>query len=414
MIKPFLAASLVVLSLMGWLGGSPAAAQPGPIKIGVITPMTGGAAAVGKDMVNGLMMYLEEIDQQMAKRKVEVIVEDSQGRPDVALTKLRKLVESDKVQVLMGEVFAHIGYAMAPRVDEYKVPMLYPIIAADDLTQRKPAKWVVRTGWTSSQPSHPFGEWVYNTLGYKKIAVIAIDYAFGWEVVGGFQKTFEEAGGQIIQKLWPPLGTTDFAPYLAQIRRDADAVFALMVAASALRFPKQYQDAGLKERLPLIGGGTTFDEFVLPALGDEALGGISPLIYSAALETPENRRFVREYRAKFGKVPSYYSETSYTAGRWINEAAQSIGGKVEDSERFLAALRKVEIPDAPRGPIKLDEYGNPIQHIYVRKVERKEGELWNTVIHTFAAVSQFWKYPPEEFLKQPVYSRDFPPCKFCQ
>jgi branched-chain amino acid transport system substrate-binding protein len=351
--------------------------------------------------------------QQMVGRKVEVIVEDTQGKPDVALTKLRKLVESDNVQVLVGETFAHIGYALAPRVDEYKIPMLYPVIAADDLTQRKPAKWVVRTGWTSSQPSHPFGEWVYMTLGYKKIVTIAIDYAFGWEVVGGFQKSFEEAGGQIIQKLWPPLGTTDFAPYLSQIRRDADAVFALMVAASSLRFPKQYQDAGLKARLPLIGGGTTFDEFVLPSLGDEAIGGISPLIYSAALDTPVNARFVKEYRAKFGKVPSYFSETCYTTGRWINEAAQAVGGNVEDRESFLAALRKVEIPDAPRGPIKLDSYGNPIQNIYVRKVEKKDGELWNTVIQTFPAVSQFWKYSPEEFLKQPVYSRDFPPCKHC-
>src|SRR5262252_6460278 len=232
------------LALLVCVGPGMVWAQKGPVKIGVITPMTGAAAAVGKDMVNGLNLYLEQNGQQIAGRKVEVIVEDSQGKPDVALTKLRKLVENDKVQVLVGEVFAHIGYAMAPRVDEYKVPMLYPVIAADDLTQRKPAKWVVRTGWTSSQPSHPFGEWVYTTLGYKKIVTIAIDYAFGWEVVGGFQKTFEETGGQIVQKHWPPLGTTDFAPYLAQVRRDADAVFALMVAASALRFPKQYEDAG--------------------------------------------------------------------------------------------------------------------------------------------------------------------------
>jgi branched-chain amino acid transport system substrate-binding protein len=406
-------AVVAVLVLAAGAGRDIVWAQKGPMKIGVIAPMTGAAAAVGKDMVNGLMMYLDEAGQQIAGRQVEVIVEDSQGKPDVALTKLRKLVESDHVQVLVGETFAHIGYAMAPRVDEYKVPMLYPVIAADDLTQRKPAKWVVRTGWTSSQPSHPFGEWVYTTLGHKRVVTIAIDYAFGWEVVGGFQKSFEEAGGQIIQKLWPPLGTTDFAPYLAQIRRDADAVFALMVAASSLRFPKQYQDAGLKARLPLIGGGTTFDEFVLPSLGDEAIGGITPLIYSAALDTPANSRFVKAYRAKYGKVPSYFSETCYTSGRWINEAAQAVGGNVEDREPFLEALRKVEIADAPRGPIKLDAYGNPIQNIYVRKVEKKDGELWNTVIHTFPAVSQFWKYPPEEFLKQPVYSRDFPPCKHC-
>ena len=413
MVTKLLRAVLGVVVVLAAMGPDPAWAQKGPIKIGFLAPLTGGAAQVGKDMVNGLTMWLEENGNQIAGRKVEVIVEDTQGQPNIALTKLRKLVESDKVHVLAGGLFAHVGYALAPKVDEYKIPMLYPVMAADDLTQRKPAKWVVRNGWTSSQPSHPFGEWVVKTLGYKKVVTIGIDYAFGWEVVGGFQKTFEEAGGQVIQKLWAPLGTTDFAPYLSQIRRDADAVFALMVAASSLRFPKQYQDAGLKAKLPLLGGGTTFDEFVLPSLGDEAIGGISPLMYSAALDTPINKRFVKDYRAKYGKVPSYYSEVCYTTGRWINDAAKAIGGDLEDRERFLAALRKVEVPDAPRGPVKLDAHGNPIQNIYIRKVEKKDGELWNTVVHTFPAVSQFWKYTPEEFLKQPVYDRSFPPCKNC-
>lgn len=406
-------ATVVALVIAAVGGSDPTWAQKGPIKIGFLAPVSGGAAQVGKDMVNGLSMYLEERGHTFAGRKVEVIVEDTQGQPAMALTKLRKLVESDRVHVLAGGLFAHVGYALAPKVDEYKVPMLYPVMAADDLTQRQPARWVVRNGWTSSQPSHPFGEYVAKTLGYKRVVTIAIDYAFGWEVVGGFQKTFEEAGGQVIQKLWPPLGTTDFAPFLSQIKRDADAVFALMVAQSSLRFPKQYEDAGLKAKLPLLGGGTTFDEFVLPSLGDEAIGGISPLMYSAALDTPVNKRFVKEYRAKYGKVPSYYSEVCYTAGRWIEEAAKAIGGDVENREKFLAALRKVEIPDAPRGPVKLDAHGNPIQNIYIRKVEKKDGELWNTVIHTYPAVSQFWTYKPEEFLKQPVYSRDFPPCKYC-
>jgi branched-chain amino acid transport system substrate-binding protein len=406
-------ALLAVVTLVVIAGPSPGWAQKGPIKVGFMAPMTGGAAQVGKDMTNGFMMYLEEQGMQIAGRKVEVIVEDNQGDPAIALTKLRKLVESDRVNVLAGLLFAHVGYALAPKVDEYRIPMLYPVPSADDLTQRKPAKWVVRTGWTSSQPSQPFGEYVAKTLGYKKVVTIAADYAFGWEVVGGFQRTFEESGGQVIQKLWPPLGTTDFGPYLPQIKRDADAVFAVMVAAMSLRFPKQYQDAGLKARLPLIGGGTTFDEFVLPSLGDEVLGGVSPLIYSAAIDTPVNKRFVSEYRKKYGKVPSYYSETNYTAARWINEAAKAIGGDVEDRDKFLAALKKVEIADAPRGPVKLDAYGNPIQNIYIRKVERKGGELWNTVIHTYPAVSQFWKYKPDEFLKQPVYDRNHPPCKFC-
>jgi len=404
-------AGLALAAMGTW--GPAGAAERGPIKIGYTAPLTGPAAAVGKDMVNGFQMYVDEVGKRFGDRRVEVIVEDNQGKPDVALTKARKHVESDKVHIMAGLLFAHVGYALAPVVDEYKIPMIYPIVAADDLTQRQIPKWVIRGGWASSQPSHPFGEWVYKTLGYKKVVTIGQDYAFGWEVIGGFQKTFEESGGQVIQKLWVPLGATDFGPYLAQIKRDADAVFSLMVAISALRFPKQYQDAGLKGRLPLIGGGVSMDEFVLPSLGDEALGAITPLIYSAAIDTPANKRFVRDYRTKFGKVPSYYSEANYTAARWIDLASRAIGGDVENREKFLAALKKVEIPDAIRGPIKVDSYGNPIQNVYVRKVERKEGELWNTVIHTFPAVSQFWKYKPEEFLKQPVYSRDFPPCKYC-
>jgi branched-chain amino acid transport system substrate-binding protein len=412
--RAFSSALLIVAVLVATvLALTPATAQKGPIRIGFLAPLTGGAAQIGRDMVNGFDMYLEEAGHQIGGRKVEVIVEDTAGNPATAITKFRKLVESDRVQMVVGETFAHIGYALASKADEYRMPTIFPVIAADDLTQRKPSKWVVRLGWASSQPSHPFGEYAAKTLGYKRVAVFGSDYAFGYEVVGGFQKSFEDAGGQVIQKLWAPLGTTDLAPYLSQIKRDADAAFVIVVAASALRFPSHYQDAGLRGRLPVIGGAVITDEAILPSFGDEALGIVTPLMYSAALDMPANRRFVAEYRKRYGKVPSYFSETCYTSGRWINEAARAVGGGVEDGEKFLAAFRRIEIPDAPRGPIKLDAWGNPIQNIYVRKVERKGGELQNTVIHTFPAISQFWTYKPDEFLKQPVYSRDYPPCRFC-
>ena len=403
--------ALLVLLLAG-IGVAPA--QPGPIRIGFVTDLTGPAAQAAKDMVNGLTLYLDEIGSQMAGRKVELIVEDSQGRPDVALTKLRKIVEHDRVHIVAGVLFGHIGYAMAPKVEEYRIPALFTVAASDDLTQRLKYRWVIRTGWASSQPSHPFGEYAARTLGYRKVAVVASDYAFGWEVVGGFQRTFEENGGQVIQKLWAPLGVMDLSPYIAKIRRDADAVLTMIAGASTLQFLKQYEEAGLKARIPLIGGGPAVDEALLPSMGDEALGVVTPLIYSGALETPANRRFVKEYRARFGKVPSYFSETNYTSGRWINEAVKALGGNVEDREKLLAALRKIEIADAPRGPVRLDTYGNPIQNVYFRKVERnREGELQNTVIVTIPAVSQFWKYSPDAFLRQPVYSRDVPPCRYC-
>jgi len=407
-----IAIGLVALSLLA--GARPAAPQASPIKIGFITDLTGVAAQAAKDMVNGITMYLEETGYTMAGRKVELIVEDSQGRPDVALSKLRKVVEHDQVHLVAGVLFGHLGYALAPKIEEYRVPGLITVAASDDLTQRLKYRWVVRTGWTSSQPSHPFGEYAAKKLGYKKVAVVASDYAFAWEVVGGFQKTFEESNGQIVQKLWVPLGAMDLSPYIARLRRDTDAVFTMIAGASTIQFFKQYQDAGLTGKIPLIGGGPAVDEALLPQMGDEALGVVTPLIYSAALDTPANRKFVKEYRAKFGKVPSYFSETNYTSGRWISEAVKAVGGKVEDHEAFLAALRRVEIADAIRGPVKLDAYGNPIQNIYIRKVERnKDGELQNTVVVTIPAVSQFWKYNPDEFLKQPLYTRDVPPCKAC-
>ena len=384
-----------------------------PIRIGMLSPLTGAFAQVGKDMVVGMEVYLDEIGGQVAGRKVELIVEDDQGDPKTALTKARKLVEQDRVHLLTGGLLASIGYALQPYVEAQKIPTTYPVMAGDDLTQRKPARWVVRTGFSSSQAQHPFGEWVATSLKYRKVAVVAADYAFGWENVGGFQRTFEEAGGQIVQKIWVPLNTTDFGPFLTQVKRDADAVFALFVGRLAIQFVKQYADAGLKGRIPLIGAGNTTDEAILPALGDEALGIITPLHYSAVLDNAANRKFTAAFEKKAGRASSPNAELCYTNARWIAEAAKAIGGKVEDREAFLEALRRVELRDTPRGPLTVDRLGNPVQNIYIRKVERVGGKLQNSVIHTFPAVSQFWKYAPDEFLKQPVYSRDFPPCKNC-
>jgi branched-chain amino acid transport system substrate-binding protein len=389
-------------------------AQQGPIKIGFITSLTGTAAQAARDMVNGLQMYLDEIGNQMAGRKVELIVEDDQSQPTTAISKLRKLVEHDRVHLAAGLLFGHIGYAVAAKTDDFKIPFLCTVAASDDLTQRLRYPWVIRTGWASSQPSHPFGEYVAKTLGYRKVAVLGSDYAFGWELISGFQKSFEDAGGQVVQKLWVPLGAMDLAPYISKLRRDVDAVMEMAAGAAALQFVRQYQEAGLKGRIPLLAGGPAVDEAFLPSMGDEALGILSPHIYSAALDTPANRRFVTEYRKRFGKIPSSFSEMNYTSGRWIHEAVKAVGGNVEDRDKFLAALRKVEIPDAARGPVKLDAYGNPIQNTYIRKLERnRDGELQNSVIATVPNVSQFWKYPTEEFLKQPVYSRDYPPCRYC-
>ena len=390
-----------------------ASAQKGPIKVGLILPETGPLAANGKDMANGMQLFFEEQGWRLAGREIKLITEDDEGKPPTGLAKARSLVESQGVHLLMGPLSAAVGYAVAPYVDAKKVPTIFPIVSAEDITQRKRSPYIVRTGWTSAQPSHPFGKWAYDNLGYRKIAMIGYDFAFGWEVAAGFQRTFEEAGGQVVQKLWPPLGTADFAPYLAQLRRDVDAIYAIFSGADALRFAKQYSEAGLKGKLALIGGGTFTDEHVLRSMGDEVLGVVTALHYSAALPNPANKKFVQAYEAKYKQIPSYYSEGSYVAGLALKAALEATGGDIENTDKFLAALRRVDLTEAPRGPMRFDDFGNPIQNIYVRKVERVGGKLQNTVIFTFPSVSQFWTYKPDDFLKNPVYSRDFPPCTKC-
>ena len=403
---------LVLLTLVvAAFVAAPTAAQKGPIKIGMIVPQSGPLAANGKDMINGYELFFEQVGYKLAGREVKFIVEDDEGKPATGLTKVRGLIEGQGVHLVTGPLSAAVGYAVAPYIDGKKVPAIYPIVAADDLTQRKRSPYIVRTGWASSQPSHPFGKWVHDTLKYKKIAAIGYDFAFGWEVVSGFQRTYEDAGGQIVQKLWPPLGNADFAPYISQLKRDADAVFAQFSGADALRFAKQYHEAGLK--MPLIGGGTFTDEHVLRTMGDEVLGVITPLHYSAALDTPANRKFAQAYEAKFKQIPSYYSEGTYVAGLVLKAALESINGDLENVDKFLGALRKADLSAMPRGPMKFDDYGNPDMNVYVRKVERVNGRLQNTVIHTFPNVSQFWTWKPDEYLRQPPYSRDYPPCKHC-
>jgi branched-chain amino acid transport system substrate-binding protein len=413
MVKRPALLALTLLAAAAVLSAPPGWAQRGPIKVGLLVPLTGPLSANGKDMVNGLELFLEEQKSRLAGREIRLIVEDDEGKPATGLTKVRGLVEGQGVHVVVGPLSAAVGYAVAPYIDGKKVPAIYPIVSAEDITQRKRSPSIVRVGWSSAQPSHPFGRWVYDNLKYRRIAMIGYDFAFGWEVAAGFHRTFEEAGGQVVQKLWPPLNTPDFAPYLAQLRRDVDAIYAVFSGADALRFAKQYAEAGLKERLPLIGGGTFTDEHVLRTMGDEALGIVTALHYSAALQTPANRRFVAAYEAKYRQVPSYYSEGTYVAGVALKGALEATGGEIENAEKFLAAMRRLEFNDAPRGPFRLDEYGNPVQNIYVRRVEKVDGRLQNTVIHTFPNVSQFWTYKPEEFLKNPVYSRDYPPCRHC-
>src|ERR1700730_4325439 len=360
-------------------------ARADDLRIGFIAPTTGFLSQTGKDIEHGFEMYLNDHNGRLGGAKVDFNVEDEQGKPDVAVTKAKKLVLQDHVDMFIGGVLASTGYALAPVSTEEKTVYISSIAAADDLTQRQLDKYpyFIRTSWTSSQPSHPFGQWACDQ-GFKKVAAIGADYAFGYEVIGGFQKAFEDCGGKIIQKIWVPIGTKDFGPYIPTIKSDADRIFSLMVGPSALQFPKQLRASGYTK--PLIGGGVSYDEFTLPAMGDEVIGDISPLQYSAALETPKNEAFVKEYRAKYGKVPSYFSESNYTTAQMIDEVMKQDGGKFSGPQAFIKQLLAMKI-DAVRGLISFDDMRNPVQNIYIKKVEKTKmfgydkDELWNTVIN---------------------------------
>jgi len=403
--------ALVLAALAVAPAGRDVASAADPIRIGYMGPMTGIFAQAGKDMFDGLKMGLEAAGGQVAGRKLELIEEDTEGNPATAQAKYRKLVQQDKIHVLAGVLLANIGYALVPPIERDELPSLF-LTTPDDLTKRRPPKWILRTNFAASQPMHAMGDYAAKVLKYKRVAVVAMDNAFGHECAGGFQRVFEDAGGRVVQKTWVPLNAMDFAPYLTQVPRDVDAVVQVFVAGQAVRFAKQYAESGLKEKLPLVGIGVFSDESALRSMGDEAIGTMGALIWAPTLSNPANQAFMKLAEARLKRTPAYFHAVMYSAGRWITAAASAIDGKVEDRGRFLAAIRKAsETTEDPRGPIKLDEYNNPTQNVYILKVEKVGGRLQNTVIHTYPMVSQFWTYKPEEFLKTPQYDRSHPPVR---
>ncbi len=390
------------------------AAERDPIRVGFLAPFTGPFAQNAKDMWDGFRLYFDEINYQAAGRKIEIVSEDSWVEPAGALTKLRKLVEMDRINIGTGGLMAPTSLAIQPYVVSQRLPFIVTT-SADDVTQHKTTPWFIRLHWSTSQNTHPLGEYAYKDLGYRRIAGLNFDYLLGYSSFGGFQRVFEELGGRVVQKLWSPPTATDLAPYLTRLKRNVDALFLTFSGNAALQVLRQAQQYGITGKIPIIGHGLLTDEHVLPSMGDEALGVVSALNYSAALDTPANLRFRAAIEKKYGRMASFYFCNCYTVARWMVEGFKAVEGDVENRDRLLAALKQVEIHDDPRGPMRLDAWSNPIQNIYIRKVERVRGQLQNTVIYTYPNVGQFWTYKPEEFLKNPPYDRDaFPGCKYCE
>jgi branched-chain amino acid transport system substrate-binding protein len=401
-----------------FLAGTAALAMPSivraqevrPIKIGLLAPLTGVIAAGGKELVEGFQMYWEQNNMMVAGRKVEISVEDDASNPDTALQKARRLVEQGNVDFLFGNILANTGLAVANYVKGTGTPYFIPVIAADDLTQRARIPNVIRVaGYTASQTARPLADWAYKQ-GYRKIATISQDYTFGHEQCGGFAQMFTELGGKITEQFWHPLNTADFSPYLGQLANaGVDAVFAMETGADSNRFITQYASFGLKGRIPLMGSMNATDQSVIRTMGPEAEGIVSCAHFAEGSKEPVTVKFVADYQTRYQKLPSIYGFSHYSGAMWVAEALAKIGGKVEDRDLLLKTVLATELTGSPLGKtVKLDAYGNPIYDVSIRRVEKRaDGKLWNVPFATYPQVSQFWKYDPETYMKQPPYSRNF-------
>ena len=385
----------------------PAIAQAAPFKLGLLTVKTGPLAQGGIQMEQGVVTYLKEKNYTFSGRKVDFISADTGGNPAGAKTKAQELIERDKVDVIVGPLAAFELLAITDYIAQQKTPLL-SLAAAEDMTQRRPNPYFLRASATSAQAMHPMADYAAKEMKFKRIITISEDFAFGYEQIGGFQQTFEEAGGKILKKLWPPIVTPDYTPYLAQIA-DCDAVCQGFAGSNPLRFMKQYAAAGLK--FPVVTGETGGDDALMRAFGDEALGMISCCPYTLDLETESNKRFVAAMQKDYNVDPGFYAAGLYVNAMVVDAGLQKASGKSDNKEELIKALRSVSLTDTPRGPLRFDHFGNVIGDFYIRRVEKVGGKLANKTIKTYKNVSQFWTYDEKKFLQQPVYSRDYPPLK---
>ena len=406
----YAAAALALLCLAS---SNQAFAQAQPLRIGFLTVRTGPLAAGGRQMEEGINLFLKERNSTLSGRKVEIVFADTAGQPAQAKSKAQELVEREKVHVLVGPLATFEALALDDYVLQAKVPLLPPMSAAQvDLAQQKKSDYVIHTYGTAAQAMYVMGDYAAKKLGMKRVAMVADDFTYGHEGAAGFQKTFEDAGGRIVQKLWPPLNAPDYGSFIGQLKGNVDGVYAGFAGSNPLRFLRAYREYGMK---PVVMGNPTLtDEGILKNMGDEALGVYTASWYAVDHDTPDNHRFVASIQKEYKVTPGFYTAATYTSGLWIEGAMNLLKGRFEDKAAFVKALHDVKLDRGPMGPLRLDPYGKPILNVYVRKVERRNGELVNVTVATYPNVSQFWTYDAKTFIAGPQYSREYPPLRFAE
>ena len=400
--RSFLAATAAAVALP-----MPAIAQNKPIRIGLLTVKTGPLAQGGIQMEQGVALFLKDRNHMIAGRPVELVVGDTGGNPAGTKTKAQELIERDHVDMIFGPLAAFELLAISDYVAAHKTPLL-SLAAAEDMSQRKPNPYFVRASGTSAQAMQPLADYARKELKYNTAITISEDFAFGYEQMGGFQRVFEDAGGHVVKKLWPPIVTPDYTPYLAQLT-GVDVVVQGFAGSNPLKFMKQYHDAGLK--LPVLAGGTAGDDALMKSFGDEVLGMVSASAYTSDLDSPSNKHFVAGMLKETGFIPGLYAAGMYINGLVAEAALKTLGGKTDDKEALIKAMRAVSLTDSPRGPFHFDHFGNVVGTVYIRRVVKQDGKLAQHTIKTYPNVSQFWTFDEKWFLAQPVYSRNYPPLK---
>lgn len=397
----------LALSSAALAGSAFAQAGKGPIRIGVLAPITGPLAAPGAEMVNGLKLFWEKNNYTVSGRKIELVTADTTCNPDQALTQARRLALQEKVHFLLGPLCGHEGPAVAQVSKETGIPLVLDPAGADTNTKWDRTPTVVRTAVSASQISHPFGDYLYKDLGGRNVTFIGSDYTWGHEVAGGMIRTYKELGGKVNKVIWAPLATTDYGASLAAIPPDTDAVVVALAGVARIRFFEAWYNFGYDKKFKLHGGYWLHED-AIPQIDDRAVGLISNSVhYVAGIDTPENKAFVDEYARRYKKLPSWFAESAYTAGLWTKAAIESINGNVEDRGAFLKAMRTVRVK-APRGPLQLDAYDNPVQNVYITRLQKVKhpilgDQLMNIPVKTYPGVSQFWTDKPEDFLKRGPY-----------
>jgi branched-chain amino acid transport system substrate-binding protein len=392
---------------------TPAIAQAPSIKVGLLTVKTGPLAQGGIQMEQGVLAFLKDNNAMMGGRKVEFVSADTGGNPAGAKTKAQELVERDKVDVVLGPLATFELYAISDYIRDQKMPT-FSVAAADDLTQRHPNPYLLRAGSSASQAMHVIGHYAATELKLKRVVTICEDLSYGYEEMGGFQAAFAASGGCVVNKLWPPLVTPDYTPYIAQIA-DCDGVCQGFAGSNPLRFMKGYAGAGLK--YPVVAGMTGADDALLRSYGDEALGLISATPYTVDLDSDGNNRFVASMLKYHDVIPGLYSAALYINCQVIDTGLKTLAGDLSDRDKLMATLKAVSLADTPRGPVKFDHLNNAVGNFYVRRLGKDGAKygltLWNKTIKTYDNVSQFWTWPESEFLAHPVYTRDYPALTKC-